>query len=427
MPRPPNLLSDGHRLELLEGATELFPAMVRAMEGATREIWLETYIFDFTGTSSLVAQALERAARRGLQVRVVVDGFGTAAAPPHWRDRLAAAGVDWQVYSPVGHWSRLAWPGSWRRLHRKLCLIDGRLAFCGGINILDDLHDPNHGPLDAPRLDFCVRIEGPLVSDVRQAMSQLWLRLRGVHGFQPQALASAWWPRRVDHENRPGGSAGRPTTDSLLGASPGPDHSQNAFFPTDSSAARAGLMLRDNLRHRSRIERAYLRAIGRAREEVLIANAYFVPGRRLRLALERAAQRGVRVTLLLQGRYEYFMQYYASRTVCASLVRAGVSIHEYAPSFLHAKVAVIDGHWATVGSSNLDPLSLLLAREANVVVEDVQFATGLRQRLLQVIALQGQAINPADYALRSWRQRTLERLALMVMRLALLVQGQRYL
>ena len=191
--------------------------------------------------------------------------------------------------------------------------------------------------------------------------------------------------------------------------------------------ARAALMLRDNLGHRAHIERAYLRAIGRAREEVLIANAYFVPGRRLRLALERAARRGVRVTLLLQGRYEYFMQYYASRPVYASLLRAGVAIHEYSPSFLHAKVAVIDGRWATVGSSNLDPLSLLLAREANLVIEDAAFAAVLRRRLLEAIHQQGEVTDAVDYANRPWRQRVLERLALVVMRLALAVQGKRYL
>ncbi len=394
----PNRLRGGHALQLLEGAAEFFPALVAAMDAATESIWLETYIFDFTGLGVTVAEALERAARRGLQVRVVVDDFGSEPPPAAWRARLAAAGVDWQVYGPLGHWLRLAWPGSWRRLHRKLCLVDGTVAFCGGINILDDLHDPNHGPLPAPRLDFSVRVAGPLVADVRQAMEQVWSRLRGVHGFQPQALAQAWWPRRPTPDP---GRVGR--------------------------GARAALLLRDNLRHRSRIERAYLRAIMRAREEILIANAYFLPGRRLRMALERAAQRGVQVTLLLQGRYEYFMQYYGSRPVYARLLAAGVAIHEYAPSFLHAKVAVVDGRWATVGSSNLDPLSLLLAREANLVVDDASFAAALRERLLDVIRLEGDATDPVAYAARPWRQRVLERLALVTMRLALLVQGKRYL
>jgi cardiolipin synthase len=190
---------------------------------------------------------------------------------------------------------------------------------------------------------------------------------------------------------------------------------------------RAALLLRDNLRHRALIERAYLRAIGRARQEIIIANAYFVPGGRMRRALVNAARRGVRVCLLLQGRYEYFMQYYASRPVFGALLRAGVEIHEYAPSFLHAKVAVIDRRWATVGSSNLDPLSLLLAREANVVVEDSGFAEGLRQRLVAAMQQEGQRMERTQYEQRSAWQRAKERIALVVMRMLLAIQGKKYL
>ena len=113
----------------------------------------------------------------------------------------------------------------------------------------------------------------------------------------------------------------------------------------------------------------------------MIASAYFFPGRRFRRALVGAAKRGVRVVLLLQGRVEYVLLYYASRALYGTLLEAGVEIYEYQKSFMHAKVAVIDGHWATVGSSNIDPFSLLLAREANVVVEDRRFAAELRSRL----------------------------------------------
>jgi cardiolipin synthase len=397
--RLPPLIA-GHALRLLEGSAGLFPALVAAIDGAQREVWLETYIFDFTGASEAVAQALLRAAARGVAVRVVVDGYGTPRVPPPWRERLAAAGVDWQVYAPVGSLGVL-WPGSWRRLHRKLCVVDDAVAFCGGINILDDLHDPNHGTLAAPRLDYAVQVRGPLVASVREAIEQVWQRVRAVHSLRPQDLAGALRSlrNRTERPREPGRAGG----------------------------SRAALLLRDNLRHRAQIERAYLRAIGRAQQEVLIANAYFVPGARLRRALVRAARRGVRVTLLLQGRYEYFMQYYASRPVYDALLRAGVAIHEYAPSFLHAKVAVVDGRWATVGSSNLDPLSLLLAREANVVVDDAAFARELRDRLLHAIRQHGQATDPVVYGRRPLRQRVLERIALAMMRLALLVQGKKYL
>lgn len=398
-------LRTGHRLQLLQGGTELFPALVAAIDSAMREVLLETYIFDFTGAPAEVAYALERAARRGVSVRVVADGFGSAALPPSWRLRFDSAGVEYRVFSPLGHLGVL-WPGNWRRLHRKLCAVDGEVAFCGGINLLDDRHDPNHGALDYPRFDFAVRATGPLVADVVAAMSQLWQRMDAMHKLRRARLPGALVSWRAS-----------------AGPTPRPESTASGARPR----ARAALVLRDNLRNRRRIERAYLRAIGRARDEIIIANAYFVPGHRMRDALVRAARRGVRVQLLLQGRYEYFLQYYGSRPVYATLLQAGVEIYEYAPSFLHAKVAVIDGRWATVGSSNIDPLSLLLAREANVVMEDAAFAHGLRERLARGIREEGRALDPAAFARRPLGQRFRERVALVLMRLALALQGHKYL
>jgi cardiolipin synthase A/B len=399
-------LRSGHHLQLLEGSGQLFPAMVVAIDAAQDEVRLETYIFDFTGASEEVAYALERAARRGVGVHVVVDGVGSSDVPAPWLHRLGLAGVQWHVYSPPGPLG-LLWPGQWRRLHRKLCVVDRVVGFCGGINILDDYHDPNHGALPAPRLDFAVRITGPLVAPMHEAMERLWRRIVAVRKLKEAQLGGSLLSLR--------GSATR-------AAVPAPRLRSHGL-----PRARAALLLRDNLRHRAVIERAYLRAIGRAREEILIANAYFVPGGRMRRALVNAARRGVRVSLLLQGRYEYFMQYYAARPVFGALLRAGVQIVEYEPSFLHGKVAVVDGRWATVGSSNLDPLSLLLAREANVVVEDTAFAGRLRQRLLHAVQHEGRPMNPADYENRSTAMRAKEWLARVLMRLALLVQGKKYL
>jgi cardiolipin synthase len=393
----------GHDLQLLQGSRELFPALVEAIDAAQREVRLETYIFDFTGQSAEVAYALERAARRAVSVKVVVDGFGSGPLPPAWAERFVQAGVDWRVYAPLG-WYGMLWLGSWRRLHRKLCVVDGQVAFCGGINILDDFHDPNHGPLEWPRLDFAVRVTGPLVDQIHSTMAQLWLRMQAMRDARRARLADMLDSLRTagfTHRRRPDG-AGQPR-------------------------ARAALVLRDNLRNRAHIERAYRRAIGHAREEIIIANAYFVPGRKMRKALVSAANRGVKVRLLLQGRYEYFMQYYAARPIYGALLRAGVEIYEYSPSFLHAKVAVIDGRWATVGSSNLDPLSLLLAREANVIVEDHEFAAELRRHLVHAMRAEEQAMDPEGFRQRPLRQRFMEGVAHVLMRLALAIQGKKYL
>ena len=199
---------------------------------------------------------------------------------------------------------------------------------------------------------------------------------------------------------------------------------------TGQIVARAGLLLRDNVLNRKQIERAYMRASAAARHEIRIANAYFLPGRRRRKALVLAAQRGVRVRLVLQGRYEYFMQYHAVRPVYETLLAAGIEIHEYTASFLHAKVAVVDPQrdrpWATVGSSNLDPLSLLLAREANVVVADRSFARQLHQRLEQIMAEHCSLVSAASFQRRPWHQRLRDRMAFGLMRLALFLTGKRY-
>lgn len=406
MPAALPVLRSGHDLRLLEGAAEFFPALVAAIDAAQAEVRLETYIFDFQGSSVAVAYALERAARRGVSVKVVVDGFGTPPLAPAWAERFFATGIDWRVYEPLG-WFGVLSLGSWRRLHRKLCLVDGRIAFCGGINVLDDLYD-QVGPTGVgPRLDFSVQVTGPLAKDVEATMSRLWLRMQAMRDVRGARLKGALQSWRASGEVPPAAARVLP--------------------PPQGRGARAALVLRDNLRHRDRIERAYLRAIGRARQEVVVANAYFVPGRRMRHALVRAARRGVKVTLLLQGRYETFMQYYATRAVYGVLLRAGVQIHEYSSSFLHAKVAVIDGRWATVGSSNLDPLSFLLAREANVVVDDAPFAAALRTRLMHVMAQDGRAIDANSYMHRPIGHRFLEWVALSATRLAVMVQGKTYL
>ena len=395
-------------LQLLEGGQAYFPALIKAFDSAQRWIQLETYIFDVHGAGADVADALARAAARGVTVQVLVDGIGTAALPPEWKRRFDEAGVQWCVYSPLGSGLGLLVPDRWRRLHRKLCVVDQHTVFCGGINVLDDFYDPNHGDLSAPRFDFAVAVTGPMAAVAADAVALLWWRVQAGYNARQRHLTTAWEAFRA------AGYGGRTGTTAMSSANP------------PRAGGKAVLILRDNLLNRSSIERAYRKAIGRAHHEIVIANAYFVPGGKLRRALISAARRGVRVTLLLQGKYEYFMQYHAARPVYGALLAAGVEIHEYEASFLHAKVAVVDGYWATVGSSNLDPLSLLLAHEANVVIEDRDFAEDLRQRLYAAVAHHGRRIDPAAYSRRPLRQRVLNWVAYALMRLALLLTGQRY-
>jgi cardiolipin synthase len=404
------VLRDGHQIKLLQGGADFFPELIRALDAARSHIQLETYIFDFHGDGALVAAALERAGRRGVRVWVVVDGVGTPKLKEEWRTRFDSAGVEWRVYSPLGTLGLLI-PSRWRRLHRKLCVVDGHVAFCGGINILDDLYDPQHGTLKSPRLDFAVCATGALVQQVQEATTQLWWRMQAVRHVRQQNFPEAFSSFRAASLHMPW------------------IHDTRQAHG-DTWVAKAGLLLRDNLLHRGQIEKAYRRAIGLARHDIVIANAYFLPGRKLRQALVHAAHRGVRVRLLLQGRYEYFMQYHAARPVYRQLLAAGVEIYEYAESFLHAKVAVIDAQhdrpWATVGSSNLDPFSLLLAREANVVVADPLFAKRLREGLEHAMSTKSQRIMPQSLLERSQFQRAMDWTAFGLMRLAIWLTGNRY-
>jgi cardiolipin synthase len=287
-------------------------------------------------------------------------------------------------------------------VHRKLCVIDGEVAFCGGVNVLDDWYDPSYGKLPEPRFDFSVRVGGTLAKDIQLETSQLWERL---------SLGKPLNVKRVKNAIE--------TLPHVLKR-----HHWQAMSHTGQ--ALAALVLRDNIANRGQIERAYLKAIGDARVEIIIANAYFVPGAKLRRALKLAAKRGVKVQLLLQGKYEYFMQYHAARPVYGALLAAGIEIYEYDKSYLHAKVAVIDSVWATVGSSNLDPLSLLLAREANIVIQNAPFAQSLRQRLLLAMANEGKRVDATQMANRSWKQRINEIIAFALMRTGLWLFGKRY-
>jgi cardiolipin synthase len=406
-------------LHLLEGGVAFFAALIQAVDAAVESVQLETYIFDFHHAGADVAAALVGAAKRGVQVRVMVDGIGSEPLPAQWADQFRNAGLQWCVYSPLGTGAisrrlGLLHPNRWRRLHRKLCVVDARLAFCGGINVLDDFYDPTHGVLSDARFDFAVMATGSLAVEIAEAMELLWWRVQAGYSARQNHLGAAW------EKFKAAGYGGRTTAARVA-----PDL-RDGPAGSAGNRVRAALVLRDNLRNRRSIERAYRRAIGSARQEVVIANAYFLPGGALRRALMSAARRGVKVTLLLQGKYEYFMQYHAVRPVYGALIDAGVEIHEYERSFLHAKVAVVDRHWATVGSSNLDPLSMLLAREANVVVEDHAFAADLNSRLQLAITHHGRRVEPQSLLGRTAGQRFKGWLAYALMRLALVLTGRKY-
>ena len=393
--------SDGNDLLLLKSGGEFFPELCAQIDQAKSEIYLETYIFDNDASGKQVAHALSRAAKRGVRVHLIVDGFGTGVIDQELLHIFATGPIQLQVFRPEAKVFTLS-RQRLRRLHRKLAVIDSNTAFVGGINVLDDLFDPNHGVLKLPRFDFAVRIKGPVIAPIHLAVTRMWWQLRVA-------------PRTFGRRARQDLSSLMPDGDTTL-----PDSFITQVDPI--GCIRAKFVLRDNLRFRNAIEKSYLRALGRAKTEIFIANAYFLPGAKFRRALIHAAQRGVRVRILLQGLAEYRLQLYASRSLYQELLEAGVEIIEYKRSFLHAKVAIADD-WATVGSSNIDPFSLLLAREANVVVLNKAFAQNLKS-CLEAGALEGgERILLQSHVRLSWPVRLLHRLSFFVLRIAVAVSG----
>ncbi len=371
----------GNRLTLLENGEAYYPRVFAAIAGAEREVFLETFIWFVDPVGLRLRDALIAAARRGAAVHVLFDGWGSPDLDAGFLQPLIDAGVKLRAFEPV---QRLfgARLNLLRRMHRKLVVIDGQRAFVGGINYSHD-HLRAHGP-DAKQ-DYSVEIEGPLVEEIhafcratletpqprrerwRRAARRAWAgsrlrRLRAaVHGRRDQVSAA-------ERTENPG---------AAIPAEPAPDSAHAAA----SASALAAFVTRDNRFHRDDIERQYRIAIRVAHQRIVIANAYFFPGWRLLKDLRRAARRGVRVELILQGEPDMAIVKTAASLLYGHLVRAGVRIHEYCERPLHGKVAVIDDEWATVGSSNLDPISLGLNLEANLFVMDRAFASQLRERL----------------------------------------------
>ncbi len=358
----------GNQIQLLRNGAEYFPALEIAIENAVNEIYLQTYIYEADKIGIRIGNALKHAVQRGVIVNVLLDGFGCKDLPESYVKELELAGVQVMFYRPkISPWTLKK--NRLRRLHRKVAVIDGKIGFVGGINIIDDYNVPANTP---PRIDYAVQIEGNLLPAMLASMHKLWRRIAWIH-LQPINL-------------QPGYLDGHRSNTHRLDTAQ--EHAKNGM--------KAAFVMRDNMLHRRDIENAYLTAIAHAHTEVIIANAYFVPGRKFRKALLDAAKRGVTVRLLLQGRMEYFLMF-ATHAFYSVFLRNGIEIYEYRKGFMHSKVAVIDSHWATIGSSNIDPFSLLLAREANVVVQDKTFATTLREDIMLSIDNATHHVSPKEW------------------------------
>ena len=374
----PRLRAD---LRLLHCGVEFVPALIEAIDAAASSVYLETYIFAIDDAGFMVAEALARAAGRGVPVRVVADWLGTGRTRcAQVAARLKRAGVHFRAFNP---W----FLRGVARTHRKVCVVDGRVAFVGGININHDLHSAE-GPetLPYPRWDFSLRLEGPAVAAVQAEAEAQWLRV----GRIP-------WITRL-----------RIYRESL-------DRADEAVHPH----AGVSFVCCDNLHNRMTIQAAYLDAIHRARRRVLLANPYFAPGLTFRDALATAASRGVEVVLLL-GVGQYPLQDAVARSYYAKLLCAGVVLYEYRKTQLHAKVAVIDDDWVTIGSSNCDGLSLFVNQEANVVARDAFLADQLAANI-RAGAHEAVHVDPSALKRTPWYWRLHDGTAFLLYRAAMRV------
>ncbi len=388
----------GNIITLLD-EDRFFSALCSAIDAAKVSIHLETYIFYLDRIGLMVLKCLENAASRGIKIRIVLDGFGCQSTIEAINKRLSPLGVQCRVYRPEPRYLRHLILSRRRlhRLHRKVTVIDSDEAFIGGINIAEDFNESdevNEKPIQ--KLDFAVKVRGPLVSYVIHAQDWLWL---GINWTKFRFKYSEWRYMRFLK----------------------PRHSSNKQTKK-LGGQRAALVLRDNIRYRQTFERAYMHAIKNANSDIIIANAYFFPRAQFIKELTIAANRGVRVRLLLQGKAEYKIQYRATRAIYRKLLHSGIEIYEYMPSILHAKVAVID-NIAFVGSSNLDPFSLLLAREANVIVEGNEFVSNLRQRLELEILQGGYFVEQKNHSQRNMLHRLADAFSYKMFRIIVALTG----
>ncbi len=353
---------EGNRIQLLENGDEYYPAVFKAIEQAQRKVILETFIWFDDDVGRQLHAVLLRTAQRGVNIEVLLDGYGSPDLSDEFVGQLTAAGVVFRYYDPrpplLGMRTNV-----FRRMHRKIVVIDSTVAFVGGINYSAE-HMSDYGP--EAKQDYAVRVEGPVVEDILQFE---------LENLPEHAQTRRWWQQRRRHqapENRQPGEA-------------------QALF-----------VWRDNDDHRDDIERHYLKMLANAKREVIIANAYFFPGYRLLHAMRNAARRGVTVKLIVQGEPDMPIVKVGARLLYNYLVKGGVQVYEYRRRPLHGKVAVMDDHWATVGSSNLDPLSLSLNLEANLIIHDRGFNQTLRDNLNGILQHDCVRVDETMVPRRSW-------------------------
>lgn len=354
---------DGNRLRLLENGEEYFPRVFEAIRRAREFVLLETFILFEDEVGNELHKVLLEAAKRGVKIEMLLDGYGSNGLSDEFVTALTSAGVRFIYYDPrplvLGMRTNI-----FRRLHRKIVVCDGEIAFVGGINYSAE-HNSSYGA--EAKQDYAVEVKGPIVDDITSYVQQ---------ALNSEQVTRRWW----------GGRSHRPAKNAM------PGEAQILF------------VWRDNDEHRDDIEQHYIDMLHNAKKEVIIANAYFFPGYKLLREMRSAAQRGVSVKLIVQGEPDMPIVKVGAELLYNYLVGGGVEIYEYIRRPLHAKIAIQDDYWATVGSSNLDPLSLSLNLEANLIVHDRTFNEIVRSKLNRLLQEDCKRVEESQLPRQNWWQ-----------------------
>ncbi len=373
--RAQELFVASNSVRLLINGREAFPEMLAAIHGAKHSVLLEMYWFDSDRVGRTFAAALIEAARRGVKVAVIYDAIGSLGASPEMFDELRAAGAHVLEYNPVAPWRRrFRLARLTRRDHRKILLVDGTLGFTGGVNLANQW-GPEEEEGGGGWRDDMIRVEGPVVDGFLRCFAGAWQRQAGeLPEFVAEALAA-----------------------------PEPQ-------PVRTEGHRVQVVGEAGIGGRHAMGSNYLVAIYRADRRVWIKNSYFVPDRRVVRALRRAARRGVDVRVIVPGESDVPVTAWASRHVWGRLMRSGVRIYQWTRGILHSKTAVVDGNWSTIGTFNLDHLSLRMNLEVNVTVLDEDFGARMEHSFMSDLG-QCVEVEPRGFRFRSLGDRLLELIA----------------
>lgn len=322
----PLMLSRGNSIEPLVDGEQTYTAMLDAITEATSYIHLETYILEDDAIGRTFSRLLRERSRAGVKVRVMFDGFGSLTLSSGFIGELEDAGIEVHEFRPLVVWKIARWS---HRDHRKILVVDGRVAFTGGLNIGHEYAPPSVGGVNWR--DTHCRVVGPVVAQLDTLFVTAWVREteRELVGYAPP----------------------RPTA-------------------AEGADMRAVALANGFLNRRTAIRRAYLNAIRCARESIYIANAYFVPDPGIRRALVRAARRGVAVHVVTNEHSDIKSVQYAGESLYNKLLKGGVRLHLFHTRMMHSKIAVIDGVWSAIGSYNLDYVSLLSNLEVMIQAVD---------------------------------------------------------